>query len=114
MFQTIPQFFARAYADSAVSVDVGTSEATSEEVSFVQYAGGTVKVPSDSIITLLTYYAEHTAGGTHLPLCDQDGEAVTTEVEAGKVYSLPDALFGAPYFKIVGDHAGTVSIFKKG
>lgn len=114
MYLTIPQFFARAYADSATSVDVGATEEASEEVSFVQYAGGSVSIPADSTITSLTYYACHTFGGTHLELKDQDGEDVKQTVEAGHVYALPDAVFGVPYFKMVGDHAGTVSVFLKG
>lgn len=110
----VPDHIARAFDDTETSVTVDTNVADAEVVNNLRYAGGSVIVPAASSITSLTFYICHTPGGTYVPYSDQDGVAVVLTVAASNGYALPDALFGAPFFKMVGNADGVVSIFRKG
>jgi hypothetical protein len=104
----------RGFDDSTTTVAVNTVLANAAVVEFNKHAGGSVSVPAASSLTTLTFYACHTRTGTFVPLYDANNVAVTLTVAASRVVALPDALFGVPYFKMVGNANGTVTIFKKG
>lgn len=104
---------ARSFDTSQTSVTVDAAVADAELVEYQKYAGGSVVVPAGSSLTTLTFYVSHDRA-TFVPLYDQDGVAVTLTVSAECGYALPDALFGAPFFKIKGNADGVVSIFRKG
>lgn len=70
---------------------------------------GMVHLPAEFDGTALTFTVSPTYGGTYVALEDSSGAAVTLTVEAGKAYALPEALFGAPYCKLVSGTSQTTS-----
>jgi hypothetical protein len=102
----------RRYA--AFGASLNTAVGTTQEIVFGCWIGGQVAVPTGSSITTLTYHATAIQGGTYLPLYDAAGSAVAQTVTAGRVYAMPEAVFGCAFLKIVVNAAGSVEIVLKG
>jgi len=100
------------YTNPTVTVDSTLADA--EEIDVRNYAGGSVHVPHGSSLTTLTFYSLHAAGGTMVAAYDNANVAVTLTVSADRVVQLPDAIFGFPFIKMVGNADGEVSLFLKG
>lgn len=82
--------------------------ATSPKIPFGASAGGILIV--DAVASGATSITWHVAFGPELtprPL-NADGAAVTTTIAANNAYTLPDALFAAPFIVAV-TNAGTAS-----
>jgi hypothetical protein len=84
------------------------SASTSPKIPFGSAAGGVIIV--DSVASGATTITWNVAFGPELtprPL-NADGAGVTTTIAANNAYSLPDALFGAPFIVAV-TNAGTAT-----
>lgn len=94
---------------SVISQIVATNSAsTSPPIPFGAMAGGMIIV--DAVASGATSITWHVAFGPELtprPL-NADGAAVTTTIAVNNAYTLPDALFGAPFIVAV-TNAGTAT-----
>ncbi len=107
-----------------LTVSLTTSSTTTPEIGFGEFAGGTVFIPANSSITLLTFYGAPFQVGwnsiapsavqNYLPLYSLSGSAITLTVVAGQCYPLPPECFGLGGLKIKGDQTGSVDISLKG
>ena len=78
----------------------GTTAGAATAIPYAPYAGGSFYVPSGTGVTV-TWYA--TADGENFyPAYDADGAAVTQTVTSGRVYPIPDSLYGSLAIKGVG------------
>lgn len=102
--------------DDEKVITITTSLATCEAVDYQGSAGGEIYVPAGSSITTLTFHVARKPDGTYHAAYDgaSSPAAVTLTVAGGNAYPLPDAIFGAGAFKMVGDAAGSVSVTLKG
>lgn len=82
-------------------------------ITYKNYAGGAVIIPSGSSITSLTYYGAGDYSGTFTAIYDSAGVAVTQTVAGGRAYPIPDACFPYPYLKIVSNADGAVTFVGK-
>jgi hypothetical protein len=83
------------------------SAATSPKIPFSSAAGGVIIVDAVSSATTLTWHIAFGPELTPVPL-NADGSGVTTTIAAGNAYTLPDALFAAPFIVAV-TNAGTAT-----
>jgi hypothetical protein len=83
------------------------SASTSPKIPFGAAAGGILIVDAVSSATTITWHVAFDVELTPRPL-NADGSAVTTTIAANNAYTLPDALFGAPYIVAVVN-AGTAT-----
>lgn len=83
------------------------SAGTSPKIPFGAAAGGVLTVDSVSSATSITWYVSFGPELTAVPL-NADGAGVTTTIAANNAYTLPDALFGAPFIVAV-TNAGTAT-----
>ena len=91
-------------------VTVTNDVATTTEIDMTEYASGVIFIPSGTALTILTYHVAPTPGGTYVPLCDKNGNAVTQTVTGGdKALPIHEATFGARAIKLV-DAAETATI----
>lgn len=77
-------------------------------------AGGAVAVPVGSSITRLTFHAAVQPELAVAPLCDALGNAVALDVEAGRIYALPEACYGVGTLALTADASGHVGLSLKG
>lgn len=90
------------------SVVATASASTSPKIPFGAAAGGTLIV--DAVTggaATLTWYVAYGQEDTPRPL-NAGGSGVTTAIAVDSAYTLPDALYGAPYIVAVAD-AGTAT-----
>jgi len=73
------------------------------------YAMGMVFLPATFDGTTVTFTCCDTYGGTYVPLEDSSSAAVTITTAASQCFALPEALFGAPYCKIVAGSSQTTT-----
>jgi hypothetical protein len=97
--------------EESVMIDTVVADATA--IDLRNYAGGSVSIPSGSSVTTITVYGCHTVDGTYLAAYDNADAAVTLTVAASRCVQLPDAVFGYPFIKLVGDADGTCTLFLK-
>ena len=97
----------RRNATASVTIAVGATE--SGVLVLDGYAMGMIHLPSNYDGTALTFSVAPTYGGTYVALEDSSGASVTLTVEASKAYALPEALFGAPYAKLVAGSTQTTT-----
>jgi hypothetical protein len=92
-------------------VDVALTDdlATTPEINKRNYAIGVIHIPVDSSITELTFYCAAEKGGTYRALYNNAGDPVTLTVTDDAAYELPDAVFAAPFVKIVVDSDGSAT-----
>lgn len=83
------------------------SASTSPKIPFGAAAGGILIVDAVSSATTITWHVSFGPELTPVPL-NSDGSGVTTTIAASNAYTLPDALFGAPYIVAVVN-AGTAT-----
>lgn len=95
-----------------MTVDASAAS-SSTAVPYGLSAGGTIFVPTGSSITTLTFHVADSASGTMVALYDTDNAAVTLTVAADRAYPVPDQCFGAPYWTVTGNAAGTVTVVTK-
>ncbi len=88
--------------------------ATTAVVDVREAAGGAIAVPSGSSITRLTFHAAVQPELAVAPLCDALGQPVTLDVEAGRIYALPEACYGVGTLAVTADAAGSVGLSLKG
>ena len=92
------------------SVAVGDAVATAKEVSLEEFAGGVVYIPAASAaLTSIAWHTAPVAGGTYLPLYDEDGVAVSQTVVHTRAYAIPAAVWGCGFVKLVGN-VGSVTV----
>lgn len=96
------------------SIDITAAESTSVAIDIRTFAGGSIQIPVGSSITTITFYADHDAAGVFGAMYDNEGYALALTVAAGRTYELPSAIFSVPYFKMVGNTTGTITVFLKG
>ena len=97
----------RRNATASVTIASGATE--SDELVLDGYAMGMVHLPSTFDGTSLTFMVSPTFGGTYVALEDSSGASISLTVEASKAYALPEALFGAPYCKLVAGSSQTTT-----
>jgi hypothetical protein len=88
-------------ASNTQEATIAVGGTASSVVTLDGYAMGMIHMPSTLEGTALTFTVCDTYGGTYIALEDSAGNAVAVTVEASKAYALPEALFGAPYAKLV-------------
>jgi hypothetical protein len=93
------------YQEATIAVG-GTA---SDVVVLDGFAMGMVHLPSTLEGVALTFTVAPTYGGTYVALEDSAGNSVSLTVEASKAYALPEAIFGAPYCKLVMGSAQTTT-----
>lgn len=96
-----------------MTVSVTTDIATTEEIPYGIYGGGSIHIPDGSSITSITWSSAPEKGDTYEAAYDKDGLAVTQTVAANGAYPIPLALFGAGAIKAVGNAAGTIYVSRK-
>lgn len=89
------------------TITATNSASTSPPIPFGAAAGGILIVDSVSSATSITWHVAFGQELTPRPL-NADGAAVTTTIAANNAYTLPDALFGAPFIVAVVN-AGTAT-----
>jgi hypothetical protein len=85
------------YQEATIAVG-GTA---SSVVTLDGFAMGMIHMPSTLEGTALTFTVAPTYGGTYVAPEDSSGNAIAVTVEASKAYAIPEALFGAPFLKLV-------------
>jgi hypothetical protein len=73
------------------------------------FAMGMIHLPATWEGTTCTFTVAPTYGGTYVALEDSAGNAVSLTVDLSKAYALPEALFGAPYAKLVSGSTQTTT-----
>jgi hypothetical protein len=99
---------------TATVVVATDADLTATAVCIEAAAMGMIWIPSNFDGTKIIYHVCSTYGGTYVPLgLVTDGTTREDTVAASKAYPLPEALFGAPYFKVetVTDQADTDTVF---
>jgi hypothetical protein len=81
------------------TIAVGATE--SDALTLTGFAMGMIHMPSTLEGTALTFTVSDTKTGTYAAPELSDGNAISLTVEASKSYAIPEALFGAPYAKLV-------------
>lgn len=97
-------------ATGSGAVAMTDSAATTGVIQYSEASGGVFRIPVDSSITSLTWYATEAIGGTFAAAYDQDNVAVTQTVVHTRIYEIPAALFGAAAIKAVVNADGTVYV----
>lgn len=96
------------YNSVSAAVTATNSASTSPKVPYGAVAGGMIIVDSvASGATSITWNVAFGQENTPRPL-NADGAAVTTTIAANNAYTLPDALFAAPFIVAV-TNAGTAT-----
>jgi len=86
------------------SVEINSTAANSDVLSMGKSAGGLVFIPTGATITSVTFQVSVAQqGGDFYDLVDSTGAAVTRTVAADQAFALPDELFAADFFRMVGD-----------
>lgn len=99
------------YSVVKTDVVVHTTNTSSTEIDFSEFAGGTVMVPGGgSAIGAITFEVAEKNGGTYVGLEASGGAAVSITSEIGKAYALPDELFGANHFRMIAASNATTCI----
>jgi hypothetical protein len=94
--------------NSVTAAFVATNSAsTSPKIPFAAAAGGVLIVDAVSSATTITWHVAFGPELTPVPL-NADGSGVTTTIAANNAYTLPDALFAAPFIVAV-TNAGTAT-----
>ncbi len=86
---------------------------TSPKFNWSDYAGGRVYIPSGATMTTLTFYDAPSYDGTYLATYNEDNEAETMTVAAGRSYPLPAKLFAAGGLQIRANAAEAVIVSLK-
>lgn len=89
------------------TITATNSASTSPKIPFAAMAGGVLIVDSVSSATSITWHVAFGPELTPRPL-NADAAAVTTTIAANNAYTLPDALFAAPFIVAV-TNAGTAT-----
>lgn len=92
-----------------VNLAVTDDLATTQALRMSDQTSGTVRVPTGSSLTTLTWYISETEDGTYA-VFDDAGTSGAQTVEGGKAYSLPAALASVAWAKAVGNVAETVHL----
>lgn len=110
----------RKMPPSFQTIAVTDAAGTSATVLYEGASGGRIYIPAASSITSLAFHdaPNDALDNSTTTYTAQDGAAspaaVALTVEAGKSYPIPDAMFGARNFRMVGNVAGTVYVTTKG
>ena len=94
------------------NVAVGPTLEQSDPIYFAKSAGGNIIALAGETFSTLTWWGSHN-GGDYV-LAKNGGVAVTTPITAPSGDVIPDACFGYPYLKAVGDQPGHVQVCLKG
>jgi hypothetical protein len=89
------------------TITATNSASTSPRIPFGSMAGAVLIVDSVSSATSITWHVAFGPELTPSPL-NADGAAVTTTIAVNNAYTLPDALFAAPFIVAV-TNAGTAA-----
>ncbi len=95
------------HSKDLVSKALTTSEASTPKIEIGEFSSGVVFIPAGETVVTLTFYAAPNSGGTHLPMYDSAGVAITLTVANTRCYPLPASIFGAANIKIVANVACT-------
>lgn len=89
-------------------VTAATSAANSTPIPKHNAAGGGFVLTSGSLATATFYVSADNV--TYYALHDAANSAISRPLTADKAQPLPEELFGWPWFKIVGDAAGVITV----
>jgi hypothetical protein len=95
---------------SKLAVTIAASEAISEAVAFMNFAGGLLQTPAAWTAGSIAFKVCDRPDGTFIPLRDKTAalvEITSIVANAAAAYPLPDELFGALYFKIWSETNGS-------
>lgn len=100
-------------------VTITDSESTTGPVGFGTFAGGLVYVVSTSTGSAITvsWRGKHATNSPSYRLADSANSPITTTIQAGRCYEIPQELFGACQISAVAETAGqsaTVRFTTKG
>ena len=87
---------------------VTASASTTPRVPYGAVGGGTAIVTAASGASTLSWHVASAPEATLYPAYNASG-AVTTSIQAGRAYKVPDDLFAAPFIAAVSD-AGTATV----
>jgi hypothetical protein len=88
-------------ASNTQTVTIAVGGTASDALVLDGYAMGMIHLPSTLEGTALTFTVCPTFGGSYQAVEDSSGNAISLTVEASKSYAIPEALFGAPFAKLV-------------
>jgi hypothetical protein len=103
----------RAYTTD-LTVRIGATAAAADEIDLRELAGGSIQLDDGSPVTLVTIWASHQSGGTYVPAYDDDDTLLTLVTSHSTIRRIPEAVFGFPFIKLVGNAADDVTLFLKG
>lgn len=92
-------------APKTLTIAVGATD--SDVLVLDGFAMGMVFLPSTFDGTTVTFKCCDTYGGTYVVLEDSSGNVVTVTTAASQCFALPEAVFGAPFGKLVAGSAQT-------
>lgn len=79
------------------------TEGAATSIDYDSYAGGVYYVPSGTDVTVTWYGSVN--GESFYPAYDSEGVSISQTVSSGRVYAIPDGLFGCKAIKAVGGSA---------
>ena len=93
----------KAYRMSTrLSVTAHDTAASATVIDYREFSGGLIITDGTTSITSFDFHVSDVEDGTFVPLQSSSGAIIQiTNVVASEAYALPDALFAAPFFKLV-------------
>lgn len=92
------------------SISCTTSAATTPRIEKRSLAGGSFRIPAGSSITTVTFYGAQNTSDDLLPMYDKSRAAIEITVGAGQIHPLPDEIYNTPYYGMVTNAAGTITV----
>ena len=93
-------------------ITVGTTVGDSMAIPYSNYAGGSVFIPSDSSITVLTWYGSYD-GVTYLAVQDGFSNPVLSNVGASVCCLIPAACYAMRFVKATDPIGGVINVSLK-
>lgn len=91
-----------------------TSEVTTPVIEKRSFGSGSIRIPAGSPITSITFYGDHVSSGVFGAAKNEEQTALVIAVAAGEIHPLPLTLLGVPFYKMVTNAAGNVTVFHIG
>jgi hypothetical protein len=95
---------------AAIAANIAINTAESNVISMADFSGGLLQTPAAWTAANVAFKVCSTPDGTFVPLRDQAAALVEISgvvANAAAAYPLPDELFGALYFKVWSETAGS-------
>ena len=92
-----------------ITATIAVGGTTSEIVNVSEAAIGMVYLPATFDGTTITFLCSPTYGGTYVALEDASSNAVSITTAASQCFTIPEAVFGAGFIKLVAGSTQTTT-----